>query len=563
MVALAGFFAEETVYGYSAVDLTGDLDDYTDAWIGNRVYWDGWRSVVGQYVSAFPVSTAPRAISGLVAVSYFDDYYNRIHITPRAIDIGNLLSVQSRDVSVWNAWTTPQLLSSIGESETLGLTESGVAAPTTFAPLQESVFTVTVDTAGPVTIGAEYTFVFPSESPTLTVTGNRVQVFGFSPNWAESPTEKLSWLTDVMLAEGGIEQRAGLRDAPRRVLTYSLDTLDRHQTNVLETIMLGWQSRVWALPVWTERQDLTATLPAGSSTITCETDGYEFIADSLAILWRDYDSFEAVEVASVGAGSLTLTLPTVSEWPAGTRIYPVRLARMAARQKVERHTNYHVGGSFEFSITDNPAVTATDSGDVFGAYRVYGGHNNWAEPIETEFVRQLETIDYDTGIAPWVDDLSGMAAMLKSWNWLFVSRAEVVAFRQWLQARAGRLNPFWSISQAVDMEVVAPIGAASAEITIRNIGYHRQVAARADRRHVAIKTKTGAYYYRTITGTEEISATEEKLAIDSSLGVLLNVDDIESTRFLDLVRLETDDIEIQWHTLGVAEAKAMLRSLPQ
>ena len=31
------------------------------------------------------------------------------------------------------------------------------------------------------------------------------------------------------------------------------------------------------------------------------------------------------------------------------------------------------------------------------------------------------------------------------------------------------------------MEVVAPIGAASAEITIRNIGYHRHVAARADK----------------------------------------------------------------------------------
>lgn len=563
MAVISGFLPELSIHGYDRLYLTGDLDDYAAGWINDIAYWAALPSPgVEPLVTHWPVSTTPLARSGTIATSYYDDFYNRVHVTPRTLDIGNLLSVQTREVSVWNAWLTDQALSAISESGTDGLTESGIVAPTTFAPLEERAFLITVATTGPATIEAEYTFAFPTESPLLAVTGRRVVVFGHPPNWAAPVTEKLSWLTDVLLSHGGVEQRIGLRDAPRRALAYELATLTRHQTNLLETMLLGWQSRLWAVPVWTERQDLSGVVSAGSFTIPCATSGYEFAANGLALLWAAHDQHEAVEVEAVGANSITLKTATVAAWPAGTRLYPVRLGRMPARQKLVRETGHHLTGAVEFAFDDNVAIAPADTGDIYDGYRVYAGRTNWADPTEVEFVRQLEEIDYETGKA-WADDLSGLAAILKSWHWLFKSRSEIVAFRGWLSARAGRRVPFWSISQGVDMEVIAPIGASDTAIHIRNIGYQRYLDGRADRRHIAIRTTGGATYYKRITASAEVDATDEELAIDSALGATLQPGDIQSVRFMHLTRLETDAIEIEWHHLGVAEASTMLRSLPQ
>ena len=563
MAVIIGFLPQTSIHGYDRLYLTGDLDDYAATWIGTLAYWPALAGPGAALLAThWPVSTTPLAKSGAIATSYYDDYYNRVHVTPRTLDIGNLMSVQTREVTVWNAWLTGQALASITETATAGITESGIVAPTTFAALEERTFSVTVATDGPATIDAEYAFVFPSESPLLAVTGRRVVVFGHAPNWARPVVEKLNWLTDVMLSHGGVEQRVGLRDAPRRALAYELATLTRHQTNLLETMLLGWQSRLWAVPVWTEAQSLAADLAAGSLAVPCETSGYEFAADSLALLWAAHDRHEAVEIDAVGASSLTLKTATLADWPAGTRLYPIRLGRLPARQQLVRETGHHLTGAVEFAFDDNVAIAPADTGYIYDGYRVYAGRTNWADPTEVEFVRQLDELDYETGQA-WVDDLSGLAAILKSWHWLFKTRAEIVAFRGWLAARAGRRVPFWSISQAVDMEVVAAIGAADTAIHIRNIGYQRFLDGRADRRHICIRTTSGTLYYRRITASTEVDATEEELAIDSALGATLQPGDIQSVRFMHLTRLEADAIEIEWHHLGVAEASTMLRSLPQ
>ncbi|MCD6706850.1 MAG: hypothetical protein LT080_10425 [Thiobacillus sp.] len=563
MAVIDGFLPELSIHGYDRLYITGDLDDYAATWINDIAYWAAPPSPgAGILTTHWPVSTTPLARSGHIAISYYDDFYNRIYVSPSSLWIGNLLTVQTRAVSIWNAWVTGQYLASIEETDTLGLTESGVVAPTTFAPLEEQAFYITADTQGPPIIDAAYIFHFPAESPQVSVVGRRVVVFVYPPNWAQPVVEKLNWLTDVMLSHGGIEQRVGLRDAPRRSLAYEVATLTQHQSNLLETMMFGGQGRLWAVPVWTDMQHLTVAATAGSTAFACVTADFEFTDGGLALFWNAYDQFEAVEIALVGDGVLLLTSELLATWPAGTRLYPVRLGQMPARQKFGRETGHHLAGTVEFAFDDNPAVAALDSGDVYDGYSVYAGRTNWADPTEVEFVRQLDTIDYETGQA-WVDDLSGLATILKSWHWLFKSRSEIVAFRRWLAARAGRRVPFWSLSQGDDMEVIAPIGDSHTVIHIRDIGYQRFLDGRTDRRHICIRAHSGAMFYKRIVSASALVEGEEELTIDSPLGVGLQPNEIRSVHFMQLTRLETDAIEIEWHHLGVAEASTMMRSLPQ
>lgn len=563
MPTIAGFIPQQPVSGYARTYLSIDLDSYGDDWLTSLADWVALPSPgAAGLATHWPVSAAPRAIGGQIGRSYADDYYNRIHITPSTLDIGNLLSVQTRDVSVWNAHFTPQALASIAESGTVGLTESGVAAPTTFGPLEERVFSVTVTTNGPATIGALYTFAFPVESPTLTVTGRRVVVFGHPPDWTKGVAESYEWATDVIESYGGIEQRIGLRAAPRRWLSYSFTTFSEHERASLAAMLYGWQARVFAVPVWTDTQVLASPIAAGATSAACATTGYEFAPGGLVVLWSAFNRHEALEIASVGAGVITFASPALNDWPAGSELLPVRLGRLPERIKSSREAAFYMTQAVAFAFTDHPGWPVADAGDTYLGYRVHDLNPRFVSDMTVDYARALSLLDYRTGDR-WVKDRSGFETEIAKWKWILRDRPEIVAFRSWLAARDGRRVPFWSETEGTDMQVVATIGASDLSIQIENIGYQRFINARADRRHIAIRLVTGEAYYRQITGSTEISGTVEQLGIDSTLGVSVDPSQIASVRFMRLSRLEADSIEIDWHNLVLAESTAATRSLPQ
>jgi hypothetical protein len=562
MAIINGFLAEQADSGYDRIHLSADLDLFGADWINDIRYWaaipnPGVVAVTGNY----PVSAAPRAISGGIARSYVDDFYHRVHINPVELDIGNLLSVQTRDVSIWNAHFTSKALSSIAESDTDGLEESGVVAPTTFGALEERTLSVTVTTNGPATIDALYILAFPEESPTLQVTGRRVVVFGHPPDWTKGIVEGYEWATDVIESYGGIEQRIGLRAAPRRKLSYAFTTFSENERASLAAALYGWQARVFAVPVWTDAQALTTGLAAGSTSVACVTDGYEFAATGLVVLWAGYNNHEALEVASVGAGTLTFASPTIKDWPAGTQLLPVRLGRLPERIKSQREAAFYMTQQAAFTFNDHPGWPVADPGDTYLGYRVHDLNARFVNDITIDYIRAVAMLDYKTA-HQWVKDKSGFQTEIAKWNWILRNRPEIVAFRSWLAARDGRRVPFWTETLGNDMRIVATIGASDSSIQIENIGYQRYINGRADRRHIAIRTFSGAAYYRQITGATEIDSTVESLAIDTALGVNVEPAEIESVRFLRLSRLESDNIEIDWHNLGLAESTAALRSIP-
>src|SRR5574338_82295 len=59
---------------------------------------------------------------GAIAHSFERDWYNRVHIIPARIDLGNLFQDQLRTIDVWNAHFVSRTLSSILETGTDGLT---------------------------------------------------------------------------------------------------------------------------------------------------------------------------------------------------------------------------------------------------------------------------------------------------------------------------------------------------------------------------------------------------------------------------------------------------------
>jgi len=73
---------------------------------------------------------------------------------------------------------------------------------------------------------------------------------------------------------------------------------------------------------------------------------------------------------------------------------------------------------------------------------------------------------------------------------------------------------------------------------------------------MAIYTRDGNVYYREITSAQEkapVGSGIELLGIDLQLGIGYDPEDIKQVSFLHPVRMDSDTVEINWHTQEAAE----------
>lgn len=263
--------------------ITIDFEDFT-----GEQWWPPHESIVSDttvstLTTHYPVEANGRAIQYFKTQSYFDDYYNRIHISPASLELGNVASEQVSTVNLWNAYLVPKTLQSIDGLQE-GLNVSGQPdTPFIFGALQERAWDVSILTDGPSSIDVDLTWNFGTDTAVLNITGTRIIAFGWLVDWAGSIKETYTWLTDILQSVTGYEQRRSLRLTPRINLEADLLLYDKER-QFFDLAMIGWGSKTFALPIWPQQQWLTQAHAAGTFIIYCDTTYRNFRANRLAIL---------------------------------------------------------------------------------------------------------------------------------------------------------------------------------------------------------------------------------------------------------------------------------------
>jgi hypothetical protein len=384
MAVILGFVAAAGSFPIAANPyLAAELNTFdVDYWPTHASLLDG--APMGARIDAYPVAALSRALAGQVPRSPLDDYYYRIHVLPSALDLGNLLSPEAHQVEVWNAYFEARSLDAIVAANDEGLTLSGPPAPPlSYAPLQSRLYTLDASPVGPPVIDATYEFEFDTETMEFTVIGRRVVVFSWRPNWAEPIVERLEWATEVLASYDGTEQRIALRAAPRRRYEYAL-LAHEQDAMALDAALFGWGARSFALPIWTDPTIAASAITSGATVLPVpEVAVQDWRADGLAVLWRSAGDATAVEVESVGAGTVTLKQPIADTWPAGTRIFPGRIARIEGATKVTHPTDTLSLTRIAWAVEDVDAPAVAGYGPTYRGYRVFDLAPNRAEDVES------------------------------------------------------------------------------------------------------------------------------------------------------------------------------------
>lgn len=542
--------------------LTPALDDYAfDEWPPHDALVGAGK--LGSYTTHFPVSAPSRVVDGAFAHSYSDDFYHRVHIRPRVLALGNMVSTQVQVIEVWNAWLFPISLSSIDGVED-GMSLAGPAVfPLTFNALQLITWDASVTPDGPSVIDAIVTWNFADvPDAELHITGIRIVAWTLVPDWTDGIKERLAWATEILSSDRRDEQRRALRLSPRRSFDVKLFAEDRERT-LFDLMMHGWGARVWAMPIWPDIQRITTPVALGAASIVCTTAGCDFRVGGLALL-RGESAFlaEVVEIQTVLVGSLTLVRPTQNAWPAGTRLYPARTARFEEQPRARRLTDRAVAVDATFILaeaSDWPAAALP----AYRGFPVFDARPDETEELSGTFERMLLELDNASSI-PVVLDAGDAAFATQAHRWVLDGVTQRGDFRSLLYTLRGRQVAVWVPTHSDDVRLTATVGSAALTATIENIGYARFGLGQLGRRDIRIELYSGTVLYRRITNAAGVDASSEQLSIDTALGVTVTPGDVRRISFMMLARSDSDVTEIQHVTdvQGVATSRKIFVGVP-
>lgn len=498
-------------------------------------------------------------LAGNTMAAYGGDLYERLQISTALIPLGNVVGLQQRSITVWNAYTRAQILTAITATNAEGVDlAGGPSLPYQFGPLEEIAYTVTVGTDGPPKIDAAFVFDFAPYDLRLAVTGSRVTAWSFAPDWSNGIVERIEWKTDLLQSFDASEQRGALRVGPRK--SYEFEAFfDGKARRYAEALAWGWGARPWALPIWPDGQDLVVDLPAGATAIAIETDARDFAAGALAVIMVDAFAFEVLEVDAVNPGSLALKRQTTRSWPGTARIYPARIARIMDQVTLPRWSGQASGARVIFDVVgpvDHPAAPGATN---YRGLPVLTDRPNWSGGFDVELARKLAILDNATGGRAF-DDESGLPAVRQRMRWTLTTKAEQKAHRGLLHYLAGRTGSIWVPSWADDLVIAALIPSGSTAFDVEFCAYTRQLAQAVGRRDVRIELVGGQVLYRRIVGSTEIDDDTERLAVDVPFAQDIAPADVVQVSFLTLCRGDADAVELAHWTGDVCDSATVFRS---
>lgn len=153
-------------------------------------------------------------------------------------------------------------------------------------------------------------------------------LFPFDPNWADPVWEENTYFTGITVAWSGKESRRSWRQEPNLRVGWSCMTLQPGESGFLHTLLYGSEGKQFLVPLWADETLLDAPW-VSSNTMSVTITDQRFVAGTFALLYRGPFDFQVITVFGSTATTLVAEETPLKTWPLGTRVVPLRPARLA------------------------------------------------------------------------------------------------------------------------------------------------------------------------------------------------------------------------------------------
>lgn len=520
------------------------------------LYEDTPQSTVAHSDNAFP-PWATASHDGVRHGGYGEDWFDRVHILPTEFALGNILSSQVREVEIYNAFLkgVAKDVTAFANNAGAGVTVSNLPSLTHTVNGQSSlVLTVQVSTIGAPTLSGTLDFTTDDGLRQVSLTGRRVILMPVRP---ETPVlEIIEHLTDVLISRDDSEQRVAVRDGPRQVISLDFFEEDAEAAN-LRSLLFDWLPRVWGVPCWWEERAIDADVSVDDFTIQVDTSNMDLRVGGLAVLYTDQFDFEALEVESFDATSVTFVTPAQQEHsPLTASFMPVRLCYADQGPGGGQLLQGQDKVSMEFTtietvdLSDASAFPTFNSLVLLDEPNVVPGGGQHGQSWQ----RKTVSIESKAGRLRILEQVDrSRIRMVKGFH--ISSAQRLWEVRQLFHFLKGRQKAFYLPTFRNDLVLTQSISAGGTGLVIRNIGFSDFVRQREPFAACRIKLRDGTTATRSITGSSNIDEEEESITISSEFSASqIDPEDVSHLALVVKVRNADDRITITHRQPGYATA---------
>ena len=350
--------------------------------------------------------------------------------------------------------------------------------------------------------------------------------------------ERLQFLTDVMHAPTGAEQRRSGRITPR--INIQFDTMHSgKERRALEQLLSMYGAGEWLVPLIQDGAQVQTLAAPGSDTIEVDHDLLRFkVGGKILVMRDDPRDFEIATVEALAPGEITTTTPLTFAWKPGTLVTPLYLGRLDGTPVLPRFTGRDTFTRIEFRLAE-PMPWDVDHGlPTYRTAPVLELLADWEKDPDIQHHRDIAEVDMGTGPVTTYDQ-AGIALALVRLQVALRTREEISQHRKILYALRGRAAPIWIPSQSSDLEPVADLTNGTSYIDVEWTGISGWVL-QENHRDLRIELVDGTILYRRITATSETSETTERLTLDAAWPSTIPAGQVALVSFMTLARQEAD-----------------------
>lgn len=382
-------------------------------------------------------------------------------------------------------------------------------------------------------------------------------VWTIKHNWAQPITERLEWLTDVLISKSWAEQRRSLRLSPRRFFEYIVNPT-RGERTMVDLMLRQLYSNQWLIPLWHDQAKMTAPAIVGAGRIEFDNRWREFVDGGWAVIYKDAFTFEVVEIEGQDDTGLDLAEVTSGAWPKGSAVFPLRQGWMSDQSDSLDAITGSVGEAVVgFMIPDlNDYDSGAETFPLYLGRPVLTLPPNRAEPITAQLQRATADRDGQTGVIYRADE-AGRCVGSQSYSWQVKGRLKRHEFRQLLYRLQGRQNAMWLPTFNDDLILAQDAAMAATVLSVEQAGLSYVEAPFPGREYVLI----GGVGRKFTAMAAPTTAGQERIVI-AAPGAPAALPAGTRFCFMDVGRLDQDTVEITHHTDsdGVLECAVVMKS---
>jgi hypothetical protein len=384
--------------------------------------------------------------------------------------------------------------------------------------------------------------------------------FLFSPHdWSDGLKESFSWLSDVLVAWDRTEQRIELRNRPRHSVQFKW-VVSGNERRVAENIIAGRERQLLLLPVPQDIQTVATALPPMTDVIPIDTLHRDFVVEGIVAVWDAYNHYELRTIFAVADDFLVLNQPLTEDWQARAFVAPCRYYVATERRKIRRITSDVAALEITADPMDETRRPPRETPEYYRSDFICPYSASWSED-EEGIDHAWTLLDNDTGLIS-VTARSVEPVLSRSASFLIDGREAVDDFFFFLSDLSGRVKPFWLPTLAIDVKIIGEAAVGSLIIVIQQMGYEifsYENPARMDLEFVA---RDGTVFRAHITGVVATIEGHEQLTLDTPLPFVISEATVERSAWLELVRLDSDTVDINWFSPTAIEVKLTVVALP-